>query len=213
MDDQNTILLYHVGPTSPPRAALFFTDNDSSAEKDLKIWNAFRQGSREALDYIFKQHTSNLFAYGTRFTKDQELVLDCIQDLFVELWNRRQSLSETNAIKFYLLKSLRRRIARTIHGAKRLEAITDDAQYLEEKMNFSVEDFLVLQEADQSRKASLKRAMEGLTKRQRESIYLKFFQGLNNEAIASVMGLTEASVSTLVSQTIKALRVALPKKS
>jgi RNA polymerase sigma factor (sigma-70 family) len=212
MDDQNTILLYHVGLASPPRP-LFFTDNDSSAEKDLKIWNAFRQGSREALDYIFKQHTSNLFAYGTRFTKDQELVLDCIQDLFVELWNRRQSLSETNAIKFYLLKALRRRIARTIHGAKRLEAITDDAQYLEEKMNFSVEHFLVLQEADQSRKASLKRAMEGLTKRQRESIYLKFFQGLNNEAIASVMSLSEASVSTLVSQAIKALRVALPKKS
>jgi RNA polymerase sigma factor (sigma-70 family) len=212
MDEQNTILLYHVEPTLPPRP-LFFTNNDSATEKDLKIWNAFRQGSREALDYIFKQHASNLFAYGTRFTKDQELVLDCIQDLFVELWNRRQSLSETNSIRFYLLKGLRRRIARTINGAKRLEAIADDAQYLEEKMNFSVEHFLVLQETDQSRKASLKRAMESLTKRQRESIYLKFFQGLNNEAIASVMSLSEPSVSTLVSQAIKALRLALPKKS
>src|SRR4030095_12265898 len=101
---------------------------------------------------------------------------------FVELWNRRQSISETNSIKFYLLKSLRRRIARTLHGAKRLEAITDDAQYLEEKINFSAEHFLVIQEADLSRKASVKRAIEGLTKRQRESIYLKFFQGLDNEA-------------------------------
>jgi len=212
MDEQNTILLYHVEPTLPLRP-LFFTNNESTSEKDLKIWNAFRQGSREALDYIFKQNASSLFAYGTRFTKDQELVLDCIQDLFVELWNRRQSLSETNSIRFYLLKGLRRRVARTMNGAKRLEAIADDAQYLEEKMNFSVEHFLVLQETDQSRKAGLKRAMESLTKRQRESIYLKFFQGLNNEAIASVMNLSEPSVSTLVSQSIKALRLALPKKS
>lgn len=212
MDDHNSILLFQVEPAPTPRP-LFFTDSDSPSEKDSKIWNALRLGSREALDYIFKHHTSNLFAYGSRFSKDQELVLDCIQDLFVELWNRRQSLSETNSIKFYLLKSLRRRIARTLQGKKRLEAISDEAQYLDEKMNFSAEHFLVSQETDQLKKASLKRAIEGLTKRQRESIYLKFFQGLDNESIASVMGLSESSVHTLVSQSIKALRVALPKKS
>jgi RNA polymerase sigma factor (sigma-70 family) len=212
LDDHNTILLYRVDSAPTPRP-LFFTNNESLSEKDSKIWNAFRQGNREALDYIFKEHASNLYAYGTRFTKDQELVLDCIQDLFVELWNRRRTLNETNSIKFYLLKSLRRRIAKTVHGAKRLEAITDEVQYLEEKMNFSVEQLMVAQESDIARKAALKRALEGLTKRQRESIYLKFFQGLKNEAIASVMGLSEASAATLVSQAIAALRNALPKKS
>jgi RNA polymerase sigma factor (sigma-70 family) len=212
MDETNTISLYHVD-SALTRAPLFFTNNDSPADKDSKIWTAFRQGNREALDYIFKEHASNLFAYGTRFTRDQDLVLDCIQDLFVELWNRRQTLNETTSIKFYLLKALRRRIARTVHGAKRLEAITDEVQYLEEKMNFSVEQLMVAQESDQARKAGLRRALEGLTKRQRESIYLKFFQGLNNEAIASVMGLSEASAATLVSQSIAALRNALPKKS
>lgn len=212
MDQPNTISLYHVESASA-RRPLFFTNNDSAADRELKIWNAFRQGNREALDYIFKEHTSNLYSYGTRFTKDRELVLDCIQDLFVELWNRRQTLNETSSIKFYLLKGLRRRIARTVHGAKRLEAITDEVQYLEEKMNFSVEQLLVAQESDHARKAALKRALEGLTKRQREAVYLKFFQGLGNEAVASVMGLSEASAATLVSQAIAALRSALPKKS
>jgi RNA polymerase sigma factor (sigma-70 family) len=212
MDEQNATLLYPVEHASS-RKPLFFTDKDSSAEKDSKIWNAFRHGSREALDYIFKEHGSNLFAYGSRFAKDQELVLDCIQDLFVELWNRRQNINETNSIKFYLLKALRRRIARTIHGAKRMEIITDEAQYLEDKMDFSAEHFLVSQEIDQAKKVSLKRALEGLTKRQRESIYLKFFQGLNNEAIASVMGISEGSTFTLISQAIRALRLALQKKS
>lgn len=206
MNERNAILL-NAEPTST-KGPLFFKHSESDADKDRKVWNAFRTGSREALDYIFKHHASNLFAYGSKFTKDQELVLDCIQDLFVELWNSRQRLSETDSIKFYLLRALRRRIARTMHGAKRLEAITEDVQYLEEKINFSAEHFLVLQETEQSRKAGLRRAIEGLTKRQRESIYLKFFQGLDNEAIASVMGLSEASVSTLVSQAIRALRVA-----
>jgi len=212
MDHTDTISLYHV-ESAPATRPLFFTNNDSPSDRDLKIWNAFRQGNREALDYIFKEHASNLFAYGTRFSKDQNLVLDCIQDLFVELWNRRQSLSETKSIKFYLLKGLRRRIARTVHSVRRREEITDEVQYLEEKMNFSVEQFMIAQEADQAKKTNLKRALEGLTKRQRESVYLKFFQGLNNEGIASVMGLSESSACTLISQAIGALRHALQKKS
>lgn len=212
MDQTNAISLYHV-ESAPTTRPLFFTNNDSASDRDIKIWNAFRQGNREALDFIFKEQASNLYSYGTRFTKDHELVLDCIQDLFVELWNRRQSLSETKSIKFYLLKALRRRIARMVHTDKRRVAVTDEVQYLEEKMDFSVEEFMVAQEADQATKAGLKRALDALTKRQRESIYLKFFQGLDNEAIASVMNLSEASLSTLISQSIKALRVALQKKS
>lgn len=207
MNDHNTIL----GRNEPIEAQepLFFKLSDSDADKDRKIWNAFRAGSRDALDFIFRQHASNLFVYGTRFTKDQELVLDCIQDLFVELWNRRQRLSETNSIKFYLLAALRRRVARSLNGVKRFEAISGDIIQMEEKINFSTEHLLVLQETEQFRKANLKRAIEALTKRQRECIYLKFFQGLDNEAISSVMGLTLGSVNTLVSQAIRSLRASV----
>lgn len=206
MDRQNTILFHNNDSAPAPARPLFFRHGDSTAERDLKVWNAFRSGSREALDYIFKNYTSNLFAYGCKFTRNQEMVLDCIQDLFVELWNRRQSLSETNSIKFYLLKALRRRIARTIQGIKRFESVSDDFRYLEEKVNFSVEHLVVLKETEESTKTRLRRAIETLTRRQREAIYLKFFQGLDNEAISSVMELSGSSVTTLVSQAISALR-------
>ncbi len=207
MDSQNTILFQNIDP--PPANALFFNPGESAAEKNLKIWNAFRKGNREALDYIFKHYANDLFCYGCKFTKNQEMVFDCIQDLFVELWNRRQSLSETNGIKFYLLKALRRRIARTIQCNKRFESVTDDFRYLEEKVNFSVEHLVVLKEIEESTKARLRQAIEALTRRQREAIYLKFFQGLDNEAISSVMDISGASVNTLISQAIGALRSTL----
>jgi RNA polymerase sigma factor (sigma-70 family) len=188
------------------RGPLLFTSEEDAGEKDRKVWNAFRASNREAFDYIFREHTSKLFAYGSKFTKDEDLVLDCIQDLFVGLWNSRQRLSETSNIKFYLLKALRHRLVRTLHKEKRLEAIAADALYLEETVNFSIEQVFVLQETEQFRKANLRRAIEGLTKRQREAVYLKFFQGLNNEAIGLMMDLELSSVNTLLSQSIRALR-------
>ena len=192
---------------------ILFVNGQNEAERDPLLWNAFRAGSREALDYIFKQHAPNLFKYGSKFSKDQDFVLDCIQDLFVELWNRRQSLSDTDCIKYYLLKALRRRIVRSLQGNQRFEEVQKDFGYLEEKVNFSAEHILITQEMEVSKRASVKRAFESLTKRQRESIYLKFTQGLDNQEIASIMDLNLSSVNTLISQSIRALRTALGKNS
>jgi len=198
----------NISEQGAPSRALLFNNNDPIG-KDSRIWNAFRAGSREAFDYIFKHEASPLLAYGSKFTNDHDLVLDCIQDLFVELWNRRSSLGETTSIRFYLLCALRRRIVKSIHGVQRFEAAAEEATHLQDQVNFSAEHLWLLQEAEQSKRASLRRAIDGLTRRQRESIYLKFFQGLSNEDVGKVMGLSESSVNTLVSQSVKALREAM----
>jgi RNA polymerase sigma factor (sigma-70 family) len=196
--------IHHPEPLVADR--VFLKPGVSTLEHDRLVWDAFRSGSREALDAIFRAHVSGLFAYGSKFTKDRDTILDCIQDLFVELWNRRQSISATNCIRYYLLKGLRRRITRAVHGAKRIEAASQMAGYLDETIDFSAEHILVAQETEQSTRARLKKAVESLTRRQRESIHLKFYHGLDNSSIAEVMGLTEASVHTLVSQAVRALR-------
>jgi RNA polymerase sigma factor (sigma-70 family) len=185
---------------------VFLRPGSSTSEHDQLVWDAFRSGSREALDAIFRTHVSGLYAYGSKFSKDRETVLDCIQDLFVELWNRRQSISSTNCIRYYLLKGLRRRITRVLHGTKRIETASQMAGYLDESVDFSAEHILVAQETEQTTRLRLKRAVESLTRRQRESIHLKFYHGLDNASIAEVMGLTEASVHTLISQAVRALR-------
>lgn|SRR5690606_13047 len=185
---------------------VFLKPGTSTSERDRLVWDSFRSGSREALDSIFRAHVSGLYAYGSKFTKDRETVLDCIQDLFVELWNRRQSISSTDCIRYYLLKGLRRRITRAVVGVKRIEALSQAAGYLDETVDFSTEHILIAQETEQSTRARLKKAVESLTRRQRESIHLKFFHGLDIASIAEVMGLTEGSVHTLVSQAVRALR-------
>jgi RNA polymerase sigma factor (sigma-70 family) len=91
-------------------------------------------------------------------------------------------------------------------GERRSEEVVENASHQEEKVNFSIEHLMISQEVEFLKKLRLKRAIEGLTKRQKECVYLKFFQGLDNLAIASVMGLSESSVNTLVSQALSSLR-------
>ena len=111
----------------------------SHGEDDAIVWDTFRSGNRKAFDYIFHRHIRLLYTYGSRISVDQGLVEDCIQDLFIDLWNKRESLGNTDNVKFYLLTSLRRRKVRRLASDKRLhfdEALHDD--YTAE-MEFSVE--------------------------------------------------------------------------
>ena len=57
---------------------------------------------------LYDKHIDNLFAFGSRFTSDREMIKDCIQDVFVKLYTRRDSLDNVDKIESYLYVSLRR---------------------------------------------------------------------------------------------------------
>ncbi len=46
------------------------------------LWNDFIEGEKDALSKIYHQHVQLLFRYGKKFTSNEELVKDTIQDLF-----------------------------------------------------------------------------------------------------------------------------------
>src|SRR5690606_31577754 len=97
-----------------------FKHGTAVAEIERIVWTSFRNGNRKALDYIFEKYVRLMFAYGGKISRDQGLVEDCIQDLFIELWNKRQIIADTSNIKYYLFKALRRKIVRRLSKDQRI---------------------------------------------------------------------------------------------
>ncbi len=174
--------------------------------EDHELWNAFRKGDEGAFAQITRIHYRSLFSYGVKFSRDREFIKDCIQDLFLELWAKRESLGDTGFIKFYLIKSLRRKIYR--EGSRR-NRITEEAEPDWESdipADKSIEQKLIELETDEARWLQLNRQIGLLPKRQQEAIYLKFFENLSNEAIAEVMSISRQAVANLIYRTIRELR-------
>src|ERR1044072_6476462 len=80
--------------------------------EDHLLWNSFRGGDEQALATIFDRYIKRLHNYGLKILNDRDLVKAAVQDLFIELWKNHSNLGETNSIKFYLYKSLRRKLIR-----------------------------------------------------------------------------------------------------
>ena len=187
-------------------STFLFTSDTSQQKIDSVVWIAFKSGDRPAFNYIFQKYVKLLYAYGGKVTKDQNLVEDCIQDLFVELWQRRDSLSDVNSIKFYLLKSLRRRIIRKLSSEKVLISQDIDTIDSYSEVEYPLESKMIEEQLAYEQHEKLFKAMSLLSKRQREAIYLKFYEKISYEQLAEIMNLGIKSAYNIVGKAIETLR-------
>lgn len=174
-------------------------------ESEDLIWDRFRAGSEMALTYIYRNYSNQLFNYGAQFTKDRVLLKDCIQDLFVELINRRGKLSPTSSIKFYLMKALRNRLVKAIQKDTKRRRV--EANSIEEgfQVTISAETRLINSQMDQAKRRILENKLNQLPALQREALVLYFYEGLKYQQIAEMLGIKTKSSRELVYRAIHSL--------
>ena len=187
-----------------PKTNRFSRVNEGSV-KDEVLWNSFKKGNELALSMLYKKYVQRLYDYGMNTCKDRDLVLDCLQELFLRLWNKRESVSEITAVKPYLYKSFRRLLIHQLVEQRRLLTFLA-GQAAAFEFTLSIESTLIEDEVRAERMKNLTACIQSLTKGQREVIYLKFFNDLSYREIADVTEIRVDSVYNLVSKAIEVLR-------
>ena len=170
---------------------------------DLKLWNELRSGSHKALETIYNQYFGNLYNYGRKFCADAATVEDCIHELFVEIWNRRDKLSETNAIQPYLYVALKRKIfAQLKKDAKITQSEFEESQF---DANLTIEQIMVDADHSDEMKTKLAAAFDHLSSRQKQILYLKYYSNMDYEGIGETMDLNYQSARNLVARALQKL--------
>lgn len=169
------------------------------------LWSRFLKGDNQVLSLIYLHHANALFDYGCRFTVDKDLVKDCIQEVFCTLIRTRKNLSETDNVRLYLLKSLKRRIIRDLKNTANKPRSLDDQDYSFD-LRFSDNIDNQLNELDEEKRHLIADAMQLLTDRQKEAIYLRFNRGLEYEEISFLLNLNYQSSRALIHRSIEKLR-------
>lgn len=167
------------------------------------IWSSFKGGDFASLGILFETHYQELFYYGIKIVDLPELVKDTIQDLFTDVWERRNKMSSVENIKAYLIISLRREL---IHRISKVRKENVEDQLLPLQFSFSAEDFLISTEQNTEHSRLLTKSMEGLTDRQREVILLRFFHGLEFQEISQALEMNIQSVRNLLFRSLDKIR-------
>lgn len=170
------------------------------------LWSKVRSGREKALSELFCVSYSWLFKYGYRIIPREALVKDTIQELFLILWEKRETINEARSVKSYLCSSLRRLIFRRIRKQKNRTKRNHvyRQNYFENLQN--MEEWIIRYEVTQEKKRKLSLAIGSLSDRQKEAIFLKFYDGLSNTEIARTMEINKQSVYNYISTAISKMQ-------
>lgn len=175
-------------------------------QNEKNIWQAFKQGNRNALALIFKNHYSALHNYGLRISNNVATTEDCLQDFFLYLFEHRENLSDLDTIRPYLFKSFRRMLLRQINktSANNLSITPIDIPIPD--IQFSKEDMMIEQEVKVFQNATLLEMLNKLPKRQREVIYLRYYNDLSIKEIEEIMSISYQGVVNKLHRAIQSLK-------
>ncbi|RAI89302.1 RNA polymerase sigma factor [Algoriphagus yeomjeoni] len=175
---------------------------------DVALWQSVRKGNDLAFSNLYQRFSNLLFNYGMHFCYNRELVKDCIQELFTNIWNRRETLTEIDSVKHYLFTSFRNLLIQHINRNRKLFT---DSNENDEFLDFdlSVEDELLAQDFMKENEKKIINGLTKISKRQREILILKFFNDLSYAEIASIMSITPAAAHNLMSKALQCMRVVL----
>ncbi|WPP51981.1 RNA polymerase sigma factor [Catalinimonas niigatensis] len=206
MSNSGDSILYKHKQESGERDKLCSSRVIASATKNYKeqeLWESFIRGNESAYDLLYQISFHSLYNYGMKLCSQHDLVKDSIHDLFIDLWKYRSNPSRIHAIKPYQYKALRNIILKA--QAKNLPSIAVEEAY-HFSFDTSTETKLILQETQDGQRDKLQNALNSLTQKQREVIFLKFFDQLSYEDVANVLGISTKATYKLVARAIGFLR-------
>ena len=174
-------------------------------EQEQTLWKDMISGNKKSFEDLYKQYFQALINYGFRITKNENLIEDAVQELFISIWNNRTNLSEVNEVKFYLFRSLKNRILRQLE--KDIFDKSEDVDvYLDLLISISEEQKKIDSEQLNTNLDTLQRAIAHLPLRQQEVINLKYYHDFTLDEIAKLMDVNKQSVSNLLFRSYAILR-------
>jgi len=176
----------------------------SESLRNQIVWDEFRKGSKEALETIYEDNYASLYHYGLKFSKDNDLVKDLIHELFIELIDSGSRLSQTDNIRFYLLKALRNKLLRQL--SLNLKFSNNLEELTEFNLIDSIESQLIKKEVEEQLQNQIITAIKKLSVKQQEIIYLRFYCDISYQEIATLFDVNIQTVRNLMNRAINSLK-------
>jgi RNA polymerase sigma factor (sigma-70 family) len=167
-------------------------------------WHGLARGDENALEWLFETFSQSLFNYGMKIVSDREVVKDCIQDLFSDLWKNRCRLIVPDSPKIYLFKALKYKIFRSASRDRKNSAMYE-AQH-ESEVQSSAESVMIDEQTAMENRMAIKSALGKLTQRQREVLMLRYFEDMNHDEIAALLKINKQSVYNLLYSALASLK-------
>lgn len=157
-------------------------------------------GDNTAFESIFREHYPILVGFAGKFVEEHAVAEELVQELFVQIWEKRENLHLSGSLKSYLFTSVRNS---ALNHLKHL------------KVRKGYQDYMVARETPQGEKnpieaaelaSRIDQAVKSLPERCREVFVLSRQEGLTYGEIADRMEISKKTVEVQMGKALRNLR-------
>ena len=174
-------------------------DINNTSERDLQ--ERIRAGDEGAFDSVFRAHYPHLVRMAESVVRERALAEEIAQEVMLELWRRRESLTVEQSFRAYLIRSTRNRALNHIRHQRIVEREAASAA-VDHPSSPSAEEEILGVELERA----VRDAIDGLPDNCREVFRLSREHGLRYVEIASALVISVKTVEKRMGQALAELR-------
>jgi RNA polymerase sigma-70 factor (ECF subfamily) len=179
---------------------------------DESLWLGMLQGDREMFLALYRKYYHSLLFIGLKKIKDPNLVKDAIQQQFLYLWEKRESLSPANNVRSYLINAFLRKLTADWIKTQQISKLELAWSGFDQEPPATPEEKLIAHQDRQQIHQYLQQQLNTLPTRQRELIMMRFYEGLTYDEMAEKTGLTHRTIYNKTHEALKRLKQELEKE-
>jgi RNA polymerase sigma-70 factor (ECF subfamily) len=159
-------------------------------------------GSEKAFENLFKKHYSGLCGYAVKYVWDLDQAEEIVQDLFYNLWNKKNNLTIDISIEAYLFRAVRNACLNYLKHQKVRQQHANTVK--SNPLSDSSSDHNPLETLELQHK--IEEVVDSLPPERKKIFQLSRFEGLKYKEIADQLGLSVKTVEAQMGKALKTLR-------
>ncbi len=173
--------------------------------EEIFLLQKLREGDLKAMEVIFNRHYSDLCKYLVLIFKNELLVEHIAQDIFVYIWENRETISITKSIKSYLYAAGRYKALNEIRNAKRRDEIKTEIGYSRTEADSASDQAMEVRELEQI----IEKAISSLPNRCQQIFRLSREDDMSYKEIAEFLNISLNTVEGQMAIALDKIRIKL----
>ena len=173
-----------------------------SLSEDKSIFKSVQKGNRKAFKELFTRYYVQLCHFALLYVNDQSIAESLVQDVFINIWEKRQSLDIHTSIKAYLFISVKNRALNYLRNRPQMLEFEDGHSETESVEIYSSESNINYSDL----KKEINKSIQQLPEKCREIFLLSREENLSYKEIAEKLNISRKTVENQLGIALKKLR-------
>lgn len=162
-------------------------------------------GNEKVFESFFKSNYPDLCLYAENFLGDPDECEEVVQEMFLNLWEKRSSLEKVTSIKSYIYRAVKNSCLNIInHNKIKMQYMEQNAEWIKE-----TEQEIEKEDHDETITLRIKQEIDKLPEQRQKIFKLSRFDGLKYKEIAETMNLSVKTIEVQIGKALKTLRTEL----